>query len=63
MLVSNKNLREEQAVKTQKIADNDGSRAHNRFATTTQKELPRREMSKEMPIEIPNQNALQEEPT
>jgi hypothetical protein len=62
LLASNKNLREEQAVKTQKIVDNDGSRAHNRFATTTtRKELPRREVSREMPIEIPNQNALQEE--
>ena len=33
LLASNKNLREEQAVKTQKIVDSDGSRAH-RFATT-----------------------------
>ena len=64
LLASNKNLREEQAVKTQKIVDSDGSRAHNRFATstTTRKELPRREVSREMPIEIPNQNALHEEP-
>ena len=50
-------------MKTQKIVDSDGSRAHNRFATTTtRKELPRREVSREMPIEIPNQNALHEEP-
>ena len=62
LLASNKNLREEQAVKTQKIVDSDGSRA-DRFATTaTRKELPRREVSREMPIEIPNRNALQEEP-
>jgi hypothetical protein len=49
-------------VKTQMIIDSNGSRAH-RFATTaTRKELPRREVSREMPIEIPNRNAQQEEP-
>ena len=43
------------------IIDSDGSRAH-RFATTaTRKGLPRIEVSREKPIEIPNRNALQEE--
>ena len=62
LLASNKNLRDEQAVKTQKIVDSsDDSRAH-RFATTaTRRELPRREMSREIPIDVPNPNAVQQE--
>ncbi len=46
-----------------KSSDSDGSRVH-RFATTaTRKELPRREVSREMLIEIPNRNALLQEET
>jgi hypothetical protein len=63
LLASNKNLREEQsAVRTQKIVESDDSRAHRIATTAIRRELPRREMSREMPLEIPKRNAVQEEP-
>ena len=46
-----------------KSSDSDGCRVH-RFATSaTRKELTRREVSREMLIEIPNLNALLQEET